>query len=729
MRLTRGGFWMLGPWAATLAFSGWAAACVVDLDIDGCTEVTEDTAGAIVARRYDDNEAPRRKITLQQPTGYEGSVTLTRTTPAKVKVFDAATGGTEITFNGTDNQFAKAALPKDLFVQGDVTSTGIKDVTLTLTMDSPPGLSDSVVFTVIETYLMIYNERNGPVLSESSEVTPGSFVLVNRDDDDSAGGQDNSNATIDGETDKLDMAKMGLHVTPSSVTGITVQLNAPEADRAHVRVFNESGSAVTTWPDPIPLSRFASGPLYYYIEGLTDGSATLTLTIKQGTIIVYADDVKVTVKPYHEPSNDWGAWPGGQADTSLNPTETITSANLGLSGNVKWAIDHGGTAATIVSHTPTTGDKWNTVVVRYDTTSGDATFTKAAEIKAYDTGADSKIAGVRRTVFRISYNPVNVNGNLDGDNTRRFPPGCGNNAKAEVVTPGGAITWFCAKVEGIGTVSPTGISWSSRGVVFVYSDPAENPPAPAKWQFCMRREKQFTLALQKNGWGTPAEQNYRYWATGAWGNDGDSDHLDAQYPTDAKPNKFFRIDAPGSPQSPYKQMNIRADVRDFVEWRNSVGWTRCSPYAEWWCDLTGAYPGCTVVAPNTSGTGSSTQAASNTRPAIDAGQDQTVSKNDNVTLTATSTDGDGNSSAVKDGDNDILVDGAWNWTQTGGPAVTLSNNGIGRTVTFTAPNVQQQTLLTFQVTVEDGTQTITPVKFRPTNHTSNPDTVQVTVNP
>ena len=77
----------------------------------------------------------------------------------------------------------------------------------------------------------------------------------------------------------------------------------------------------------------------------------------------------------------------------------------------------------------------------------------------------------------------------------------------------------------------------------------------------------------------------------------------------------------------------------------------------------------------------------NQPPSVSAGVNQTVNETAPVTLTGSAADPDGTITAYQ-------------WTQTGGPAVTLS--GVNTpTVTFTAPWVTGDTLLTFQLSVTD----------------------------
>jgi hypothetical protein len=91
----------------------------------------------------------------------------------------------------------------------------------------------------------------------------------------------------------------------------------------------------------------------------------------------------------------------------------------------------------------------------------------------------------------------------------------------------------------------------------------------------------------------------------------------------------------------------------------------------------------------------------NAAPTADAGSDQTVDEGATVTLDA---------SGSSDPDGDQL---GYTWTQTDGPDVSLSANDAV-SPTFTAPDVDGDTTLTFEVTVSDGTDAAT-------------DTVNVTV--
>ncbi len=107
----------------------------------------------------------------------------------------------------------------------------------------------------------------------------------------------------------------------------------------------------------------------------------------------------------------------------------------------------------------------------------------------------------------------------------------------------------------------------------------------------------------------------------------------------------------------------------------------------------------------------------NIAPTVDAGPDQTVIGGASVALAGT----------ASDADNDSLT---FQWTQTGGPAVTLSGDTT-LTPSFTAPprTFNAQTL-TFELAVNDGTVTSTdmvtitvPANLAPTADAGQPQTV------
>ncbi len=100
-----------------------------NLDIDGVADDKEEIPGGLVVKRASENNAPRKKVILQQikdpqdaTKPWIGTVELVKLDPKIIKVFTEAEAGTEITFNGTDNKFDNVGLGatgKSLWVQGD----------------------------------------------------------------------------------------------------------------------------------------------------------------------------------------------------------------------------------------------------------------------------------------------------------------------------------------------------------------------------------------------------------------------------------------------------------------------------------------------------------------------------------------------------------------------------------------------------------------------------------
>jgi PKD repeat protein len=83
----------------------------------------------------------------------------------------------------------------------------------------------------------------------------------------------------------------------------------------------------------------------------------------------------------------------------------------------------------------------------------------------------------------------------------------------------------------------------------------------------------------------------------------------------------------------------------------------------------------------------------NDPPTVDAGSDQTVTEGDSVQLAGSASDVDDSSLT-------------YSWTQTGGPDVSLSDASAAQP-TFTAPDVDSPTDLTFELTVSDGENQVT----------------------
>ncbi len=228
-----------------------------DLDIEGVDDEDEESAGAFVLRKLDDNAAPRRKIVLNEitPTWWDGHVLLSRNSD-KVGVFDAETGGNEVAFNGADNRFQASALPRQLWVEGHARSDNLCDVGLTLALEGLPRTDDTVAFTVVESDLDIDSdndngtgaperdsEEDGNEDKQGAPEHPGKYLALNDGDDDGDGIPDFADGfDLDGAAGTDDDGSAGEVFVPLVLelpqfvdpAGLTVSFTYPASDPAGV---------------------------------------------------------------------------------------------------------------------------------------------------------------------------------------------------------------------------------------------------------------------------------------------------------------------------------------------------------------------------------------------------------------------------------------------------------------------------------------------------------------
>lgn len=105
----------------------------------------------------------RQLVTLGSDAPFTGSGTFTRSS-ATIRFFNAAVGGTEITFDGTDNIFTGPQLSAgvQLFAEGATASAALNDVQLTLTLSSAAllvGPPVTTTMTAVELTLDICQSR------------------------------------------------------------------------------------------------------------------------------------------------------------------------------------------------------------------------------------------------------------------------------------------------------------------------------------------------------------------------------------------------------------------------------------------------------------------------------------------------------------------------------------------------------------------------------------------
>jgi len=140
---------------------------------------------AVVVRKPHTNPA-RQPVVLRASTAFTGTGSFTRSSD-RVKFFDAAAGGNEITFNGTDNVFTDAQLVAghSLFAEGFSASAAVNDVTLTLalTVNGTPGLAATKTMTSVELTLDIAalpdpTGADRGDLSAAEKANPGRFLQL-----------------------------------------------------------------------------------------------------------------------------------------------------------------------------------------------------------------------------------------------------------------------------------------------------------------------------------------------------------------------------------------------------------------------------------------------------------------------------------------------------------------------------------------------------------------------
>ncbi len=149
-------------------------------------------ATPFVAVKKPHTNPPRVQVTLRADAAFNGTGTLDRSgNTAAVRLFTAAVGGTEITFDGTDNVFPGANLTAgvQLFAEaGPAPSGAVNDYTLTLTLNptgsaTPAGPPATASLTAVLFTLDIALSRPAPgaappVMSEADKINVGRHVQL-----------------------------------------------------------------------------------------------------------------------------------------------------------------------------------------------------------------------------------------------------------------------------------------------------------------------------------------------------------------------------------------------------------------------------------------------------------------------------------------------------------------------------------------------------------------------
>lgn len=246
------------------------------------------TSAIVVVKKSYTNPA-RQLVTLKTDAEFIGAGTLERSNNA-IRFFTAATGNTEITFNGTDNVFDGAQLTAGvpLFAEGATPSTTIDDVQLTLTLSSVDllvGPPKTATMTAVELTLEIGDRRSAPgvdpvPLSAAAKINPGRFLEVR-------------NATNTHERALLIVRQ----ANPAVFTG-DLELNAIGNK---VQIFAEAdevpaaGQTALTKPQVIPNGTIPADGVKFWAEGVTASTALRDTGFQLGIKDVERDGDRVAV--------------------------------------------------------------------------------------------------------------------------------------------------------------------------------------------------------------------------------------------------------------------------------------------------------------------------------------------------------------------------------------------------------------------------------------------------
>ena len=146
------------------------------------------TAAPVVLVRKPHTNPARVAVTLNVGRPFTGTGRLTNSNRAAVRLFNAATGGTEIQFNGTDDLFTGQQLMTgvQLFAEAAAPSAAPNDIVLTLTLTggaTPTGPPGTATMTSVELTLDVCGARiasgvDPPALPTAVKVTPGRQLQV-----------------------------------------------------------------------------------------------------------------------------------------------------------------------------------------------------------------------------------------------------------------------------------------------------------------------------------------------------------------------------------------------------------------------------------------------------------------------------------------------------------------------------------------------------------------------
>ena len=189
-----------------------------DDDFDGVMDIDDGYNKDGIPGNDDDvnmSENDLVKITLNKvlPESLTGSLTLSAGNGIKIWQ-SAIKGGTALTLPVQFN--TPADLPKELWIEGVMASTGIRDSFVKLEYEiGDRTFMDNIKITVIDVDIDIWNGLSGPLVADIDEEEVGAYLLVNWDDDNDNGVPDmHETGTVNYENDlsKISISHGGLNI-------------------------------------------------------------------------------------------------------------------------------------------------------------------------------------------------------------------------------------------------------------------------------------------------------------------------------------------------------------------------------------------------------------------------------------------------------------------------------------------------------------------------------------
>ncbi|HEV3469731.1 MAG TPA: hypothetical protein VG148_10450 [Pyrinomonadaceae bacterium] len=276
----------------------------------------------IVVVRKAHTTPARRVVTLRTSGAFSGTGTLTRSTTGPVRIFDSASGTTEVDLSGAGRTFAGDQLSSTegvrVFAESVLASGSLNDYTLTLTLtggQAPVGSPATLSLTAVEFTLDIFHPRavpgaNPPALAGTDKIDPGRFLQLRN------------------PANSHTRAKIVVR-RPNPLVSVTLELSPVNNQvRAFTSEVPGAGQTQLSNPHTILTSLIPPGGAEFFVEGISFSGAARDTGYRLGIqgLENEADRVVVTVFNLDVVSN---VFPFG---TAVEPVQIEGILNASLSG-------------------------------------------------------------------------------------------------------------------------------------------------------------------------------------------------------------------------------------------------------------------------------------------------------------------------------------------------------------------------------------------------------------